>query len=381
MEFVVSLVGMLIAWISVRVVATGLRARPRKRAFASYRSSLHQLTRTAPRDDEPHRLIARAEQHLATGRRAADLSSQGFGLGGCAIPLSLLAVFIGLAGQGLLRRSDEADIVDFLLLAIPTLGVGYLAWGSVAWHREESQRHMYGLALRTPIAFLYFRPFSFDLSTTASVFNVPVGTAVSKRVAVAFEEVLGAICLNAGVALRSIGRVPNQLGPAALSASDAEWQGRAGELMKSANVVLVVPGGSPGSMWEIEQILGSQEVLEKTLWLMPPAEIIDHVEEFEAAWNLTVQSCQNSFNLHLPQYSSHGALLCLQKRPPGEVALETRPFSLDLIAALAEHEAASLLRTKPHRSTSLSNGAIATLVTLLALLAFLLVFGVVHVFL
>jgi hypothetical protein len=324
---------------------------------------------------EPHPLFNRAEQHLASGRQAAELASQGFGLGGCAIPLSLIALVIGFAGQGLLRRSDDATFLHFLLLAIPTVGVGYLAWASAAWSREERQRLMYGLASRSSIAFLFFRPFSFDLSTTTKAFNIPVGTSVSKKIAVSFEEILGAICLNAGVALKSIGRVPNQLGPAALTVSDQDWQDRATELMASSKVVFVILGGSPGSMWEIEQIHGDNVLLGKTLWLMPPADMINDVVSFAAAWQKAKEVCNYSLGLTVPNYDPSGAVFVLFRNAADSMVMETRPFSMDLIAALAEAEGISSKRSPVRRSTPFPNATLAFVVSVIVLIAFGLTFA------
>lgn len=374
-EAVANFIGLSLAWLGVYLVGRWLDHRRRTRALRAYERDLRQVGEAlsaggADGDTSSGaNLILRAERRLRRGLGADHSEDAGFGVGGCASLLSGLAVVAGLAASAIVMATPSGAAVG--AAAVPVM-LGSLAVWFGEMNRTDAQARID--RMRSGYA-LYFRPFTFDLTTTVRTHFIWRGASSRKNVRIALEEIIGGICMRAGLGLRSIGRVKGQVGPSAVVSSDEQWRDKAERLLHRAALVIVIPGSSPGSMWELGEIR-ARRLLDRTVWIMPAASILDDHLQFEEAWRATASACSSHLRLSLPDYDPRGTIFCFGRSGSEP---EIRPFSQALLASLIDLSRADTqteTTVRNHRATPLPNWAWVALLTLLAVAVGVAVFFV-----
>ena len=107
-------------------------------------------------------------------------------------------------------------------------------------------------------------------------------------------------------------------GAAKIPVKDEDWQNIFYRLANASQLIFMLPGRSPGALWELGQILRSRRLLEKTVFIMPAA--------FSSEWeHVSVEAAE--IGVRLPRYFRNGCYFRLREdgQPTEIVALE--PFT------------------------------------------------------
>lgn len=280
-------------------------------------------------------MIRRAQSH--SSRREG--FRRGYSVGAGASGLAMVASAISMLGLAVTVGSRPSGAGDFLVRFLPFAAVAVAIGmaGSAQASRSKKQQQT-RLRRNAKGEALYFRPFTFDMTTETHETRLPQGMFSEGKLIVSMEEVLEATCLNNGLRLKSIGRLATVLGPETTVTPDSEWQELAVGLMIAARLIVVVPGSSPGSYWELQEIK-SRKFLGKTLWVMPPAPMSSRVAELTNGWAQCGSRCRAELGLAFPKYVSTGALFSYDD---ATLEITIRPFDFGLIeqcVALAAYEA------------------------------------------
>ena len=122
-------------------------------------------------------------------------------------------------------------------------------------------------------AVLYLRSFKDDRAIRVRARATNGRILPERLIRVAFEEVItdhlwshGPVVAIGDPALKDE-RAP--LGAARDFAADAEWQGKAADLMRAASIIVATIGQTEGFVWEIEQIVNAR-LRSKLILLVPP---------------------------------------------------------------------------------------------------------------
>lgn len=133
------------------------------------------------------------------------------------------------------------------------------------------------------------------------------------------HELMIASELRLSYPMITLGRPGEELGAGRLPSTDADWEALALLLIEQASAILIVPNASKGVIWEMERLKNYHE---KTIYIMPPIKYYDgDAGSAEGHW----QEAQREFthrSIHLPAYSSKGALFMLDEQ--GRVARTLR---------------------------------------------------------
>ena len=180
------------------------------------------------------------------------------------------------------------------------------------------------LGAQTSAFSLFLRPFGMDnlsmptpcwLTARVSVrLNVPPEdfTFVGSEIwpVTTYELALRA-CLNNIAKLISVspprGRLPwrEKQRTGQLSIRTDDWKSKVLELMKSAKIIFILPGQDPGVLWEIETILASPDLAQKTLFVSPRTRG-GKLEMFR--WTSTYATIEKATGLRIPWPSDEQAL-------------------------------------------------------------------------
>jgi signal peptidase I len=117
--------------------------------------------------------------------------------------------------------------------------------------------------------FLYLRPFTTDgrfqvgclLPSRAHRMLMDPRWDIEMAVSIALGRSLPLVC---------IGEQERASGAARLRSTDDDWRGLVTRLAEGASAIVMTPGTSPGTVWEMREILSRPAWCEKTLFLMPP---------------------------------------------------------------------------------------------------------------
>lgn len=230
--------------------------------------------------------------------------------------VTLVAVLLFNAGLG-----GIALIVILAALVLGALGLGLLS-------RRSKQRQQQELRQQERFV-LYLRPFTFDMKTDVSLQRSGHKGPITPGTP--FEEALGAMCLEVGLGIKSVGPVAGQYGVDAIKSDDASWQSVVGDLMERAELIIFVPGPGPGCSWEIEQIASSRG-LQKTVWVMPPGSLT-HEGDMACNWS---ELDRNAFPDQPPPYDKAGALFAYARAGDGQLRFTREAFSfMPLAKAIA----------------------------------------------
>ena len=115
------------------------------------------------------------------------------------------------------------------------------------------------------------------------------------------EEEL-ADALDTGILL-AIGDKRISYGAAKLTTGDG-WQDDFLALARRADRIVLIPGISPGTLWEIGQVLNTPELQQKTDWAML-------AQTGKRRWNAIARECEARCGLRLPAYRRDGCAFAL----------------------------------------------------------------------
>lgn len=293
-------------------------------------------------------LIERANSFR--GRADVGDSRKGFGIG--CLPsffgiISMLLVVLAVnanhedhaygsfGGGGFLGFSGGVWILVFLSVLLSAL-----ASAVANGHRKARQRELDAYSSGGGFV-LYFRPFTFDLQSSTHVHSIPkpLPSMKAEKIVVPLEETIAEVCRRAQVGLRSIGAKAGQFGPTALTSTDWQWQQDAKTLMRDAILIVVIPGSTPGSHWEIEQII-ENNFLARTLWIMPPLALTTTDANVEIEWNRVRDQCAR-IGFPFPEYADVGGLYAYGVDSDGALFCHRTNYALGEIARIVSLARAS----------------------------------------
>lgn len=173
-------------------------------------------------------------------------------------------------------------------------------------------------AANVPIA-LYLRAFNGSLISSAArqvVSFVSTALGVATQIAELSLPLLGrgnverasAEVMDAlGVTLVAIGDVYFTVGAAKVFVHDKTWKKTFDELAVRSRAIICELHSTPSCLWEIEKISGSQELLMKTVFVLPPTHIGGHYAK--------VRSSAMECGIALPEYRTEGWLFISSPKP------------------------------------------------------------------
>lgn len=107
----------------------------------------------------------------------------------------------------------------------------------------------------------------------------------------------------------AIGRKGFGLGAAKLLTENSHWKNVVNDLMHRASVVYLIPFPSPGTTWEISQIIEQEDLRRKTIFFMPPSTTMEALfRKRDKKWNEVNTLLGNAI---LPAYDKKGMLFML----------------------------------------------------------------------
>ena len=146
--------------------------------------------------------------------------------------------------------------------------------------------------------------------------------------------------------LIALGDVHGEYGAAKIITSDEQWQSKMIAAANRALLIIVVPLNRPSTLWEVQQIFANTNLLQKTLFLMPPTKGIIHRnalsffrrESIRRSWNSARTELLRT-GVKVPTYTSKGRFFHLSKEGEVDAILPLRrliPGWIKLIATCFE---------------------------------------------
>ena len=254
----------------------------------------------------------------------------------------LFGILFALAASAAQGNPDTFPVIGVLLaltLAAVALYLFALRRGQV-----RSQQELAALMARGPISgdsplVLFLRSFEVakagllgrfvsGLGLLASMLDA-MGSARDSRPSRfdAEEELDGAV---GGRALFvAIGDKRDAYGAAKIVIDDAHWQQMFGALTAAAELIFMMPGPSASVLWEMSQLLASDDLLKKSAFIMPREgtrfdwrgtlkqvfSLERHRSEEQRAWEAFSAMMADRSKLALPLYTGEG--LCFTLAPDG----------------------------------------------------------------
>jgi hypothetical protein len=120
-------------------------------------------------------------------------------------------------------------------------------------------------------------------------------------------------------------------GAAKVTVRDEDWQNVFYRLANASHLIFMLPGPSPGALWELGQIAVSSSLLDKTVFIMPPA--------FSHQWEL-VRAEAAELGVSFPPYNRSGCYFRLREsgQPAEFVAIEPFTRALSKFVASPAYE-------------------------------------------
>jgi hypothetical protein len=151
--------------------------------------------------------------------------------------------------------------------------------------------------------FLYLRPFETTGQMNVIVSQLTGGYGEKK--AMDFETLLRKALEPWGPFI-GLGTPGEHLGAGRAPVEDSRWQARVRRLIKNADTVFIIPGGTAGTLWEFRHLFKS-DYLRRTVVVMPP-KALDL--DIGTLWS-EAQSALTPTGVKLPEYSARGAFILL----------------------------------------------------------------------
>jgi hypothetical protein len=112
------------------------------------------------------------------------------------------------------------------------------------------------------------------------VWAAPVGSSTG-TVNETLERTLSVVASKKGLVLLKLGRSADAEASYAIETTDQDWQTTVAEIDQKCRTIVMVPGSTPGVVWEIERLIESGNFFNKTLLVFPR----ESAEAAEMRWN------------------------------------------------------------------------------------------------
>ena len=144
-----------------------------------------------------------------------------------------------------------------------------------------------------------------------------------------------------GAMFVAIGDKRASFGAAKIIVKDEDWQQTFGRLTDAAQLIFMMPGPSPAVLWELSQIMRSQRLLDKTIFIMPREGSMPLSSRGSfgkgaevTAWAALTEIVSRELGATLPRYYGEGCYFRLRPGHPSE-ALGLEQFTQELKKSLA----------------------------------------------
>jgi hypothetical protein len=233
--------------------------------------------------------------------------------------ISWIAAF--LTGAMILFANDSSDrLFALMLLAITILAIAVnmtaLWYGQMVAQRElaEAMASSSGLPPRLPIilflrsadvakAGLLKKLFSEFLSLFMVLVSAAGGGGVADTTAYDAEEEIDKAVGNHCFFV-AIGDKHASYGAAKVTVDDRDWEQTFHKLTDASALIMMLPGVSTSALWEVSQILASERLLRKTVFIMPRLN--------PDAWNEFAAMARDRLGLAVPPHAALGRALRLR---------------------------------------------------------------------
>lgn len=250
-------------------------------------------------------------------------------------PIRTAVIVIGiLAISGIALHSLRSSLGGLALLVLFFLPeIVFLIVGNVH-HRFVFPQRVNELDQSANSAFdelpasfcVFLRPFEFDGCYFVSIPTIsPFGLLNGLTVDV--EAHLSSMTRELRMPMVGLGGSPQQYFRAGrsgrTSTSNKEWKDRVTSALERSTAVFIIPAPNPGTLWELELIVSRSEIVNKTLFIMPPRprrrpliamkrpEYAGFVEKYEMRW-VETQTLVAQFGIALPDYTQEGAVFAFK---------------------------------------------------------------------
>lgn len=140
----------------------------------------------------------------------------------------------------------------------------------------------------------------------------------------------------------AIGDKRASFGAAKIIVKDEDWQETFRRLTDAAQLIFMMPGPSPAVLWELSQIMQSQNLLDKTIFIMPRAGSMPLFSRGSlgkgaeaTAWVRLTETVFRELGVTLPRYHSEGCFFRLRSGHPCET-LGLEQFTAQLKKSLTQ---------------------------------------------
>jgi hypothetical protein len=173
------------------------------------------------------------------------------------------------------------------------------------------------------------------LAKVASAIQGDVGSAGLERYE--FEEELDS-ALGARAMFVAIGAKRGSYGSFKLIVKDEEWRDAFQRLAAAARLIVMMPGPSASTLWEMGRIVDAPRLLEKSVFVMPregsKVDVSGALKEVvsleripsqeETSWAALAHAASTELGVALPRYERDGCCFRIgpDRRPSGAIALE-----------------------------------------------------------
>jgi hypothetical protein len=230
-------------------------------------------------------------------------------------------------------RYFAADMALFAILGLLALAVRLATIKfSQTQKQRECERILAGDSNRPVVLFL--RSFVIAESSLTSkalmnFWNLLDGLMKERGYAIDVENELDAAIGDQAVFV-AIGDKYVSYGSAKLAVSDDKWQEWYFRLAQSAKLIVMMPGPSASTIWEMSQILNSTEALEKSVFIMLPAKNVRLSDRVQESWAATAKLVFENYGVRLPKYRQNGCCFRLNHSHEVIKLAEIEPFMEEL---------------------------------------------------
>lgn len=202
---------------------------------------------------------------------------------------------------------------------------------------------------------LYLRPFKTDTAPTSSDFVWPIvsstliGGAYTPRRAV-LEMDVSKFCAGivSDLPVLCLGRAGETDSIARLTVSDEEWREVVEALSEQARLVFLVVGSGDGTLWEINRTLHSPQLLEKTIFVIPPDDVdVRKPSGWAASEYGSARSAFEELGFSIPEYRKLGGFFIFPDgdSTPAVMSLDVDPVIAGDAIRVVEFASAALCGT------------------------------------
>jgi hypothetical protein len=229
----------------------------------------------------------------------------------------LMSTAVYMRASDALGASGTYELFAFVLTVLGTF-IGLIGWvfkrnpKSAQRRREHRARDIADKLTRglDPGDFaLYLRPFKTEGFLIQSVALREVALIpLAKRIeTIELEHLLAIVFDDVGIPLVALGGPGTGFGSGYIATDDVSWTGVISPMLDAATAVILLPGVSPGTCWELQYLIRKGH-LQKTLFVMPKENSsVDWKEYWRSA-----SEAATEIGLKLPPYETDGRIFSME---------------------------------------------------------------------